>query len=397
LGSRYRAFLAIPGAARLLVSSVIGRLPLGINFIAILLLVRHETGSFGLAGLVVGASGLAGAAAAPVQGMLVDRLGQFRVLVACSLGQATMLCLLVVAVRGGAPSAVLVLLGALSGALVPPISACTRVLWREITPEGAVREAAYAVDAVTQEIIFTAGPLVLAALVTISTPTAGVLLAAAVTVAGTLLFASSPLSRHWRPSTHERSIESAFGSAGFRSLIASTALTGISGGMAIVAIPALAVEVGTSGDAGILIAVWNVGSMIGGIGYGARAWRSSIDRRYEKLLLLMGVTVLPLAFVHSLPAALVLCFLAGPAWAPLLSCQYMLVSRLALPGAETAAFTWNMAAIAGGFALGSAIAGTLVDQAGVSATFGASCGAAVVGAGVALLSGRRLRVREQAV
>jgi predicted MFS family arabinose efflux permease len=166
--------------------------------------------------------------------------------------------------------------------------------------------------------------------------------------------------------------------------------------MAIVAIPALAVEVGGAGDAGILIAVWNVGSMLGGIVYAARVWRPTIDRRYETLLLLMGVTVLPLAFVHSLPVALVVCFLAGPVWAPLLSCQYMLVSKLAPLGAETAAFTWNMAAIAGGFATGSAVAGSLVDRAGIPATFAASSAAAVVGATVAVLSGRRLRVREQA-
>jgi MFS family permease len=75
LSARYREFLSLPGTSRLLVSSLAARLPLGMTSVAILLLVRLQTGSFATAGIAVGAFTLANAATSPAQGILVDRLG----------------------------------------------------------------------------------------------------------------------------------------------------------------------------------------------------------------------------------------------------------------------------------------------------------------------------------
>jgi MFS family permease len=81
LTARYRAFLAVPGNARLLMSAIAGRLPLGMTSLAILLLVRLEAGSFALAGIAVGAFTLSSAATTPAQGRWVDRVGGPRVLI----------------------------------------------------------------------------------------------------------------------------------------------------------------------------------------------------------------------------------------------------------------------------------------------------------------------------
>ena len=125
----YRRFLAIPGARRLLFSAVATRVPNGMVALSLVLLLRERTGSFALAGVAVGAFALSSAAVAPLQGILVDRLGQPRVLVACALGQATVLVLLVLAAHMRLPSATLVVLVAFAGALVPPSMACARALW----------------------------------------------------------------------------------------------------------------------------------------------------------------------------------------------------------------------------------------------------------------------------
>ncbi len=53
--ARYRALFSAPGVGRLLVSSMLGRLPAGMFSLAILLFVHGRTGSFLAAGLAVGA------------------------------------------------------------------------------------------------------------------------------------------------------------------------------------------------------------------------------------------------------------------------------------------------------------------------------------------------------
>src|SRR3954452_6721573 len=62
----YHDLLSAPGVGRLLASATVGRLPLGMAGLAILLLVRDEAGSYAAAGLAAGALGLGGALGAPV-------------------------------------------------------------------------------------------------------------------------------------------------------------------------------------------------------------------------------------------------------------------------------------------------------------------------------------------
>jgi MFS family permease len=147
--------------------------------LAILLLIHQEKRSFAAAGLVVGALTLASGAVAPLQGALVDRYGGRRVLVPFAISQSAVLAVLVAMSRAHAPTGVLVVIGAAAGALVPPVDACVRVLWRDIAPEPTVLEAAYQLDAASQEIIWTAGPL-LVALAAAWAPTIAVLLTAAI-------------------------------------------------------------------------------------------------------------------------------------------------------------------------------------------------------------------------
>jgi MFS family permease len=372
----YRSLLLVRGVGRLLASSVLARLPLGMCTLAILLFVRDRSGSFLDAGVAVGAFTIASAALAPAQGMLVDRLGQSRVVLPCAIGQAASLMALVAS--GGSPVA-MVLLAAMAGMLTPPVAACLRVLWPQVTADPRACEAAYALDALTQEIIWIGGPLIVAGAVQISSAALAVLASALFTIVGSCLFMSLSLTRSWRAGPREPSAHAhLLGSSSVRALLGSACLVGITIGTLEVGLPALAGSLGSGALAGLLLAAGSTGSMLGALLYGARSWRMPLDVRYRLLLALLMILVAPLMLAHDLPLAVGFSVLAGLAVAPMFSCQYMLLSTLAASGRVAEAFTWQTAALVGGIAAGSASGGALVDVGGVAACIALGCAGAAL-------------------
>jgi MFS family permease len=388
--ARYRALFSAPGVGRLLVSSILGRLPVGMFSLAILLFVHGRTGSFLVAGVAVGAFSLAGALVGPLLGALVDRHGQTPVLLPAAVGQAGLLVALVLVAQAGAPVAAIVALAALTGAVLPPIAGCVRALWSEVAHDEEL-ETAYALDATTQETIWTLGPLVVGLTAGFASPAAAVLLCAALTVCGTLYFATSTLSRGWRADTGEHARGGALAaSPGLRVLLCSVVLAGAVIGAVEVGLPALAMQQSARWSAGPLLALFSLGSMAGGLIYSARSWSLPIGRRYSAMLGAMALAVAPLAAVHSLAPAFGLSVLAGLALAPMISCQFSLVGALAPEGTVTEAFTWHRAATVAGMAGGSAVGGSLVDTHSAGSAFALGCVSVAAAGGLAMLGRRRI-------
>jgi MFS family permease len=391
--ARYRALFSTPGVGRLLVSSVVGRLPSGMFSLAILLFVHERTGSFLAAGLAVGAFSLAGALIGPLLGAQVDRHGQTRVLLGAALAQAGLLVALVIVGIGTParpPVAAIVALAALAGGALPPIGGCVRALWSEVA-HGEELQTAYALDATTQETIWTLGPLLVGLTAGFVSPAAAVLLCAALTVVGAVYFATSSLSRGWRAERREHTRESALGaSPNLRMLLYTVVLAGVVIGAIEVGLPALAVGQGARWSSGPLLAMFSLGSMTGGLIYSARSWALEIGRRYSAILMAMAIAVAPLIAVHSLAPVFALSVLAGLCLAPMISCQFSLVGALAPEGTVTEAFTWHRAATVAGMAGGSALGGSLIDAHGPGAAFALGCTGVAAAAALAVVGRRRI-------
>lgn len=377
----------------MLASALLGRLPQGMSTLAILLLVRGATHSYAAAGVAVGADALASAALAPLQGRLVDRFGRAKVLAPAALAQAVVLIALALAGAGGAPAAALIPLSGLAGAVMPPIAPSVRALLREVVSDPELRERAYALESVTQELIWIVGPLVVALIVTVVSPEAALMVIAAVGVCGTLLFVRSPLARARaaRPPRHERT--PALANAQLRALLGPIALTGFGLGATEVGLPSLALHAGTRSATGLLLALWSVGSVLGGLWYGSRKWHSPLAARYRRLLVAAVALTAPLIIARSIPSGAALSLLSGLSIAPVFSCQYALVGRAVTRGNETEAFTWVTSALVGGIAAGSAAGGAAIGAGGVGAPFALSCLATLFAAVLAV----SLRARVQAV
>lgn len=380
----YRALLRRPGTVRLVVASVVARMPAGMGALSLVLLVQSSTGSFALAGLVAGAFTIGISAGGPLQGRLIDRLGQTRVLLACGVVFAAAFTTLAAFAGRGAGTGVLVGCALVGGLAHPPVSAAMRVLWSTLV-DGPGLQTAYAFESTMQELVFISGPLLVALLVTLISPTAAVLAAGLLTLAGTVAFATAPASRAWRGQERTRDWAGPLRSRGFRTLITVQPLVAASIGGIEVGVVAFAIEDGARGRAGIILAVWSLGSLIGGLVAGARRWGGPIERRYLLLLAAVAVAVATLLLARNSIELAGLILLAGLPFAPWLACVYLLVDRLAPPGTLTEAFSWVLTSFMAGFSAGTSLAGVLVDAAGAHAALLAALAGTILGLTVARL------------
>jgi MFS family permease len=364
----YLDVLRTPFVTRLLSSAVLGRMPTGMAGLAIVLLVREGGGSYAVAGTIAGIYSAALAVTSPLLGRLVDRVGQTRVLAGCAVASAVSFGALAAAGRGACP-VVLAGLAALAGASIPPVGACMRALWSDLLGHDDRLQAAFAVESTVQELIFVVGPPLVALLAAAFSPGVAVLGTAVLLLTGVAVFASSPVSRAWRPRHRAGDWAGPLRSPGIRAVLASIVLLAAAFGTVEVTVVAGAEQLGSRTLAGPLLALWALGSMAGGLAFGSRASDRGPERRMVGLLLLVvaGIALLAVASgVVQLAAGMVL---AGLGIAPAIACLYLLVDRLAPAGTVTEAFTWVTTAFASGFAAGNALGGSLVHGVGTDRAF----------------------------
>jgi MFS family permease len=388
---RYLEVLRTPGVARVALFATTGRLPFAIVPLSVVLLMREEGYQYGQIGAVVGAEALAVGLTAGFVGRLVDRVGRRQVILVTGAVTALLLCAEAVAILSGAAVWLLVALSALHGATIPPISASMRGLWSHLVP-GDTLESAFAFDAIQLELVFVVGPLIAAGLATALTAAVGLFLCAGLYLVASVGFATAPAARSAGREEHvERTRAGALRSAGMRTLVFAGAVTAVAFGALEVALPAFAEQEGSRGAVGPLITLWSLGSVIGGLWYGSRSWSWSLERRFLVLMALLGLGSAPLPFAPSIAVMGILLVLTGLALAPLAITEYALVDRLAPPGTQTEAYSWQIVANVMGAAAGSLIAGVLAESASVGwalATAGIACAAGFV---VAVAGRRALR------
>jgi MFS family permease len=385
----YLSVWRLPSAPVLLLSGFAGRLPSAMVPLALLLMVQQQTGSYAVAGFASATLGIAAAGMAPVLGRLADRRGPRAILLTQAAAYPLLLGLLVAVVLAGAPVAALIGASALAGMSTPLVSGTVRALWSRV--DVRVRPTAFALDATATELVFVVGPSLVAILAVFAPPALALGLAGVLAVSGALGVATARATRVYVPVAGVRS--GAFStvlSPGMpRLLLSGTALM-LGFGALEVAIPAFADATGSPGMSGVLLAVWSLGSVAGGLWFGARVLSTSLPRQYRLLLLGVTIGLAPLAWISSPWALGVLLFLGGTAIAPTLTVQNTLVGSLAPEHATTEAFTWLSTITVGASAIGAAIGGALIEgPAGVSGSLALAAAGAAGAVAITLLPGRR--------
>ncbi|MDQ0775229.1 MFS family permease [Streptomyces aurantiacus] len=373
----YGQLLRTRGAWTFLLPGFAARQPFAMLTISIVLLVRHTTGSYGVAGAVAAVTGVAMAVFAPFTGRLADRHGQRAVLLPGVVVHALAVLSLTALALADAPLWALFAAAVPTGASVPQVGPMVRARWGVKLQGSPLMTTAAAFESVTDELTFVLGPLLATALCTAVDPAAGLLTEAALTLAGGLLFAAQ---RGTQPSVggrggigggrggdiggngHARVRASALSVPGVRVLVVVfLGIGAVFGGMQV-SLAAFSESIGEPGLNGVLYGTFAAGNMLSGIVCGVIAWKVAPRRR-----LVIGYAALALAAsgLWAAQSVLVLAglgLLVGMCVAPALITGYTLVEGLVPAGARTEAFTWLTGAVALGQAAAVLAAGQLEER-----------------------------------
>jgi predicted MFS family arabinose efflux permease len=397
LPTAYKRVLGAAGVRQPLVGVVIGRLSIAAEPLSTVLLIRGTTGSFAVAGAVMGAYSIAAAISLPIQGRVIDRIGQTRVIATATAVTVAGFAGLILLAHAGASAGALVGVATFAGLGTLPTGSTMRTLWSELVPDPELRQAAFAIDAVALDLAFIVGPLIAAAVIALASPTASLWVCILLTISGSTIFASSSASRGWRAAPAHHRQTGPLRSAGVLVLMGSAFGIGVAVGAAELAITAFSSQHGAAELGGTLIAVQALASGLGGLWYGARRWSRSAGERLPAVALAFAVGMAPLVFVPSLPAAFPLMAFSGLALAPAISLIYLLLDSLAPPGTATEATGWILTAIVGGASLGNAAAGVAVTEASPHAGLAVGLAGGVLTAVVTWLGREHLASRKAAV
>ncbi|MDN5919442.1 MAG: MFS transporter [Pseudonocardia sp.] len=389
----YRAALSSPGAAAPVLASVLGRLPIAMFSLSVLLYVRGVSGSYAFAGAVSAGTLVGIGVGMIVQGRLLDRVGPSRPLLLFSAAYLVMVAALFAGIELGAGLAVLVPVALVTGLVTPAIEGSSRALWTDLVPSGPRREAAYTYESISLEVFFILGPA-LAAVLVMTTPWPGTALAVAVTaeVTGTVWFALTRATRRRTariratragsgpigavrtadvpaPSVAAR-LSGVFGvmaRPGMRTVALASLGFGLTVGSVEVGVLAATAAAGAPAAGGVLLSAWSVVSVLAGVAYGMRPWPRELHLRFPVLLGGFSVLVVVLALVAPSGSILLLAlvmFAAGALITPQTTAHSLGV-ELAAPGeSATEAFNWVVTAVVIGVSIGQSLAGVAVDAFG---------------------------------
>ena len=372
----YRQLLRTPGVARIIAAQLTARFPSGMMSLGLILHVEQQTGSYGAAGIVLAATSIGQAVAGPVTSRWMGAWGMRRVLtltlVVCVLAVLG-LALLPLTLPG------YMALGLLAGLSTPPVQPAVRTIYPKMVPASQLTPL-FSLDASLQEIIWVIAPVLITIVSTQIGTVTGLLLVAAILVAGGAWFIASPELGRVRIPRSRRTI----GRVLLRPPIALATVLGflLIGACAAVEVAVVATFGHDGLEPGIVLAIFAVGSLAGGLGFGhlpIGPW--AVARRMGIFAAGIVLTMVSLN-VFWLGGTLLL---AGIGIAPALAVLFAITSASVKFSDTAEAFGWVGTGQLIGAAAGSAIAGLLIDRSGPQGAFLAAALFAVAGVIVAVV------------
>lgn len=358
---RYYELLSAPGVPLMVLAGIISRVPSTMLELALPLVVAGRTDSWVSAGIVTAAYTIAGAVLGPLRGRLVDRAGAPLILLVTGWGQALTLAGFILTLALSSNLIWLSALAVIAGALTPPVGPIMRVLWSRLERPD-LREAAFAFESITIDILYIVGPTLVAVLIAVAPIEVCLIAAAALVALGPALLALAPGTSSARPEARPTHWLGALRSGAVRRMLPISFF--VSGSFTATDLGIIAFTSAHHAKAlsGVLIAAMSIGSIVGGLYWGSRRQPGTLRQQLTVLLFAMAAGTVLLIFAGSLLLFGILAAIVGLALAPAITAMYSLMDAVAPRNEMTESFAWLGTSGNAGGAVAVAIAGLFVTR-----------------------------------
>jgi MFS family permease len=365
---------------RIVLSSILPRLPAGINGLALTLMVQTLYESFAIGGTVSAAYLVALGVASPLLGRIVDQNGPRSIMVPCGVAHAIAVVVLVYAALQKISPSLLMMFAFAAGLTFPPVSMTVRAMWRKSNFPDATKQLGFALESVIMETIFVCGPLIVSFFLLMKSPASALLFSACVTIVGIVLFARSGALTRWGDVERvERHWLGPLKLVGVRRALIVSLLLGATFGFQELGMLAITKAAGKEHVVGWLFAVYSVPSAIAGLIYGTRQFAWSLNRQMALGHLWLVLLSLALTFTTSLWVFGALCFFCGMAVGPVITASQVQLGKLTPGEYSTEAFTWSMTIFMCALGSAFAIGGWLLETYGTGAAMACATATAALG------------------
>lgn len=361
----YAELFKTPGVAVVLFAQLLARFPFGMQTIAFAIHLEHVFGNYTVAGLAIAAATVSAAVSAPILGRLVAVHGIKRVVLTCSL--ISPIGFLVI---GFAPitEAGAIITSLLIGLFVPPIQPAARAVYPTLVKTEASRNTLFSVDAILQEVIWIVGPVLTTVLIATTNTVVPLAVMVVVQIIGGSWFALLPTVQEAPIPRSTKRMGNVLRSPLVRAMIVVNLL--FVGSFSVLEIGAVA-TVGKA-EAGFVLAMLSVGSVVGALAFGHRA-RSPYALTKQLAVVLIGDLLI--FFNTDDPIWLGIClFIAGIGVATAFATISAIIAK-SIPLDDTPeVYGWIGSGQNIGYGIGAAFAGVLVDQVSGTAAFAFAAG-----------------------
>ena len=358
----YLDILRVPGALRFSAAGWFGRIVRSTAGIGAILLVAAHADNYALAGAVSGSVVLGAAIASPAWSRIVDARGQTAVLPFAIASAALAAAGLVLAVQLDGPAWTWFLAAFLVGASSIDAGSLARARWIHLLPTARERHTALALESVGDEFTFVIGPPLVTLLAGLVSPAFGFLTGVAMSLLGLLALlaqrstaprpAGAPTARRaWLPSGVLGLLP---GYVGVGLVFGSVDLTAVGVGR----------EAGNPAIAGLLLAVFAVGSVTSGFVFGTLSARWPTLRRVVVAGLAFAIVTPLFLFVRGVPLLAAVSLTAGLVTTPVLIAGASLIESIVDRSIVTTAMAWPTVALSLGVTVGASLAGSAIDANG---------------------------------
>jgi hypothetical protein len=374
----YAKVLRRPGALRFSAAGFLARMQMSMIGLGAVLLLSVERGSFAVAGTVSAIYALSNAIIGPQISRLIDSFGQSRIVPIQLLVHVPTLLAMIAITLWTTLTWPIFLLAFVAGASQPIMGPLVRARWSAQLHGSPLLRTAFAWESLIDEAVFIIGPPLATVVALQINPSAGLLLATVMLIIGSVLLLSqrstepTPTGRHTAAKG-----KPAILLPGVAGVAAVFVMMGALFGSFEVTTVAFTKESGVPEAAGIVLALYALGSLLAGLIFGALTLRATLLRQFVIAAAVLAVVTAPLPFLPQVWQIAIGLFVAGIACSPVLISGMAFIERVVPTGRLTESMAWVTSGVAVGIAVASPVAGVIIDEFGAHTAYWVTSGAAI--------------------